>query len=311
MKKNISVVIISLFFIALFLYSGTWKVMNHQLFNEQLSLSLIPTAASTWMAWMIPLVEILITILLLRPAWRLKGLYASLILMVLFTIYILIPVPGNTRPSCGCGGFIEELSLKQHLIFNTACIILSLFAIMELSTDQRARWLRSLSIAAIVLMFSVIGLVVILSMRVPSNERTGMEGKSIPSVNLLLVDSITHLNMKDITAGKSIMIVELSPYCPHCKAEITDILHHMDYFKDTQIYLITAFSYKDLMDLSNNFQLEKYTNIQTGIDSGGTFMSYYKASVVPYTAIYDNQKKLVRAMSGRADINSLIRLTSN
>jgi uncharacterized membrane protein YphA (DoxX/SURF4 family) len=310
MKTKFSAIVISLFFIALFLYSGTWKIMNHQLFGEELSVSPIPAALSTWMVWIIPLVEILITILLLRPAWRLKGLYASLILMVFFTIYILIPDPSNS-PFCGCGGFIEELSLKQHLIFNTACIILSLFAIMELSIDQRTRWLQSLSVVAIVLMFSVIGLVITLSMRVPSNERTGLEGKPIPSVNLLLGDSITILNTKDISAGKPIIIIELSPYCPHCKAEITDILHHIDYFKDAKIYLITAFSYKDLTALSNNFQLEKYANIQTGIDSGGAFMSYYKASVVPYTAIYDNQKKLVRAMSGRADINSLIRFASN
>lgn len=309
MKRSLIINVITWFFVVLFVYTGIEKLIDYKLFTEELSLSPIAILLPFKLAWLIPLVELLIPVLLIRPVWRIKGLYASLILMAVFTAYLMIPNKSDALPSCGCGGIIENLSLKQHLVFNTTCVVLSLFGIMEASLTESPTWLRSVTVINVTLAFSTIIVVLLLSMRTTASNLTGLEGKPIPQLDLLLADSTTRINLKDIHTEKSFIVIEMSPYCPHCRAEISDIINHMEYFKDNQIFLITAFPYKDLKYLNERFELNKYSNIKTGIDSGAAFMSYYKASVVPYTAIFDNKKQLIRTMTGRADIISMIRTT--
>src|SRR5690349_3095795 len=88
MSKSTLVEIISCLFIILFLYTGISKLMEYSVFKEQMADSPILKPVAPIIAWALPLTEFLVTILLIIPRWRLKGLYASLFLMVAFTLYI-------------------------------------------------------------------------------------------------------------------------------------------------------------------------------------------------------------------------------
>src|ERR1700753_1057262 len=118
MKPGLLFDIIAHFFMLLFVYTGVAKLMEIDTFKQQLAGTPIFGPVAGVASWALPILEILLVIILLVPAWRLRGLYASLIVMCVFTIYFLYVVLIVHALSCSCGGIIADLSPKQHLLFN-------------------------------------------------------------------------------------------------------------------------------------------------------------------------------------------------
>src|SRR5688572_3136148 len=125
MSKSTIVEIISVLFIILFLYTGISKLMEYGVFKEQIAESPILQPIAPFIAWSLPLAEFLVSLLLIIPRWRLKGLYASLVLMIAFTIYIGAVMTFAKALPCSCGGIISLLSWNGHLIFNSIFILLA------------------------------------------------------------------------------------------------------------------------------------------------------------------------------------------
>jgi uncharacterized membrane protein YphA (DoxX/SURF4 family) len=128
-RKSTLVEIIALFFVILFLYTGIAKLMDFDVFKEQLAESPVLEPVAPVVASGLPITEFIVSILLFFPRYRLKGLYASFVLMVVFTGYVIAVLTTSTELPCSCGGIIEQLSWQAHLIFNSALIILSLIGI--------------------------------------------------------------------------------------------------------------------------------------------------------------------------------------
>jgi uncharacterized membrane protein YphA (DoxX/SURF4 family) len=126
MKKTLIVDIICILFMILFLYTGLSKLMEYSVFKEQISESPILAPVSSVIAIGLPLIEIITTVALLIPQSRLFGLYVSLGLMTIFTVYIILLLSFSHNLPCSCGGVLEELSWSQHIILNTAFIALGI-----------------------------------------------------------------------------------------------------------------------------------------------------------------------------------------
>jgi len=103
--------------------------MDYYEFKEQLADSPILGFAATPIALLLPWVEFAIVLTLIVPRWRLKGFYATLALMILFTAYIIGLFSIDKELPCSCGGIIALLSWKQHLVFNGVFILLNVLAI--------------------------------------------------------------------------------------------------------------------------------------------------------------------------------------
>lgn len=130
MKKRTLVEIIALLFVILFLYTGIAKLMEFDVFYEQLMDSPILAFAAPLVAWGLPLTEFILSIALFIPKYRLFGLYAAFILMILFTAYVGILLSISTELPCSCGGIIGELSWPAHLVVNITLIGLALTGII-------------------------------------------------------------------------------------------------------------------------------------------------------------------------------------
>jgi hypothetical protein len=57
-------------------------------------------------------------------------LYAAFSLMVMFTTYIICILTLSLYIPCSCGGVLEKLGWKEHLVFNIAFIILAAAAVL-------------------------------------------------------------------------------------------------------------------------------------------------------------------------------------
>jgi hypothetical protein len=128
MKKKIFVEAISFVVIILFLYTGISKLADYAVFREQVALSPVLQPFAGIIAWLLPLVEFAVAALLFIPKCRLTGLYAATGLMGIFTLYIAVLLAVDDTLPCSCGGIIELLSWKQHLVLNIAVTLLLAFA---------------------------------------------------------------------------------------------------------------------------------------------------------------------------------------
>lgn len=112
--------------LTLFMYTAASKLLTIKKFSSALAKSPLIGQFSTFTAWAIPLTEILIGILLIVAATRKTGLYASLGLMCLFTIYLSYMVLSGSKLPCHCGGVINSMTWQQHIWFNIAFVLLAL-----------------------------------------------------------------------------------------------------------------------------------------------------------------------------------------
>lgn len=128
--------IISGMILLLMLYTSISKLIDHSTFNLVLHRSPLLKPAANILSWLIPILEICISLLLFFPTSRLKGLYASFILLVLFTGYLTYMIAYTPNLPCSCGGVIKHLTWLQHILFNTFFIALCLAGIFLFKKNQ-------------------------------------------------------------------------------------------------------------------------------------------------------------------------------
>lgn len=135
--------IIAMLFIVLFTYAAITKLIDLENFKIQIGQSPLLSAYTEIVAVGVPITEIFIVVLLFMPKWRVTGLYFSFLLMICFTTYIYIILNYSEFIPCSCGGILEKMDWKQHLIFNVFCIIIALLAVI-LSKKTSNHWLHGL-----------------------------------------------------------------------------------------------------------------------------------------------------------------------
>jgi uncharacterized membrane protein YphA (DoxX/SURF4 family) len=129
MKRSIIIETIALLFMILFLYTGISKLMDYTIFREQIAESPILKPIAPLAAICLPITELILFIALLHPRWRLKGLYGALLMMLIFTVYIIGILSFNDKLPCSCGGALALLTWPQHLLFNCTFILLGFIGI--------------------------------------------------------------------------------------------------------------------------------------------------------------------------------------
>lgn len=128
---------------------------------------------------------------------------------------------------------------------------------------------------------------------------------TLPSFEALLIDSTTILNSKSIPGGRPIILFYFRPDCPHCNKETKDLLNNIDSLKNVQIYFVSPMALGEIRNYCKAYQLENYKNIVVGKDYKFSFYKVFKPATVPYMAIYNSQKKLVKVYSEEPKISAV------
>ncbi len=91
----------------------------------------------TFLAVTLPVSELLLSFALLIPATTRIALFISLALLLTFTGYLIISLFNHYDLPCTCGGVIQQLTWKQHVLFNTAFIAINIVAIYRLRIHHK------------------------------------------------------------------------------------------------------------------------------------------------------------------------------
>ncbi|MET3606932.1 putative membrane protein YphA (DoxX/SURF4 family) [Mucilaginibacter rubeus] len=144
MKKELIYELITGLPVLLFLYTGLSKLLDFKNFEVSMLFQHLPASVTLPMTYLLPLSEIVVAALMIPDKSRLAGIYAFLIMMTAFTLYVgaallhLFP-----KAPCACGGMLKSLGWDQHFVFNVLFIILAVIAIRyyqdkrKLTTKQK------------------------------------------------------------------------------------------------------------------------------------------------------------------------------
>ncbi|ACU03253.1 MULTISPECIES: MauE/DoxX family redox-associated membrane protein [Pedobacter] len=113
-------------FVILFMYTAASKLLTIKSFASTLAKSPLIGSYSLIVAWAIPIIEMVISILLIIPQVKKWGLYASFFLMITFTAYLMYMVFSGSKLPCHCGGVISEMTWQQHIWFNLGFVALAI-----------------------------------------------------------------------------------------------------------------------------------------------------------------------------------------
>lgn len=127
-KRIIADVTIYLF-IALFVYTAYSKFKTIEDFKIILGRSPLIGSFNVFVAWTVPIVEIIIVTFLLIPLTKRLGLFASLATMIGFTTFLIYGILSGSKLPCHCGGVISSLSWQEHIWFNIGFIILAIIGL--------------------------------------------------------------------------------------------------------------------------------------------------------------------------------------
>jgi len=106
----------------LFAIAAVDKLENYPKFRLQLQRFPVDLSVLRTQAWIIPATELIIALLLLVPVTRLKGLFATLFLLSLYTLYLVCMLETRFYCICKCGEPFQSLSLKMHIVFTLASV---------------------------------------------------------------------------------------------------------------------------------------------------------------------------------------------
>jgi hypothetical protein len=122
MNRIVTTEHISSLLIFLFGYTAISKLLSIDRFEAVLEQSPLIASGAALLSWQIPLAELCIVLLLIFSTTKRLGLWASALLLSVFTVYLVYMVLFSPHLPCSCGGVISTMSWPVHIGFNVVCI---------------------------------------------------------------------------------------------------------------------------------------------------------------------------------------------
>ena len=116
---------LSIFFILLFTYAAVNKLQRLEDFKTQLAQFPFIGDYAVVITWIVPAILIIISILFLKEKRRVTAFSISLLVMLLFIVYILIVLNFAESIPCSCAGIFNSWSWTEHLYFNIGILLLA------------------------------------------------------------------------------------------------------------------------------------------------------------------------------------------
>lgn len=104
--------------IFLFAYTGFSKLMNTALFERTLGEAPLIGNLASLIAYLLPVGELGIALMLFVPRFRGTGFLLSFLLLILFSLYIIGLLLFSENLPCSCGGVLQRLGWGEHLLLN-------------------------------------------------------------------------------------------------------------------------------------------------------------------------------------------------
>lgn len=122
--------LVRLSYVFLFAYTGYSKLLDHVPFTKGISRVPVLGHFPEAIGWGTPILELVLALGMVVPERRVQRLSfgLSVILMAIFTLYLLLMVSLVKEKLCHCGGVIGSLGWTEHLVFNVVILALGIWS---------------------------------------------------------------------------------------------------------------------------------------------------------------------------------------
>jgi hypothetical protein len=134
-----------------------------------------------------------------------------------------------------------------------------------------------------------------------------LHSPGLPAFDVLLTDSITTFNTSGIPGGKPVVFIMFSPDCDHCEQLTRGLLNSLDRFRSVRICLLSPMPLYQIRAFAEHMQLSNYRQLMVGQDKDYFFGYFFHASTVPFIAIYNADRQLVRVLDQPRTIDALLK----
>ena len=128
---------VSLLYVSLMFYTALSKLINFELAREQFSMMPMLETWGNTVAWLLPVSEIILALIIFIPKTRNIGLAIGTGLMLFFTGYVIYIMNYHSHLPCTCGGLLQKMTWPQHLFFNSVFVLLGLIAMLLSRISER------------------------------------------------------------------------------------------------------------------------------------------------------------------------------
>lgn len=116
----------------LFLYAAISKLVILSEFQQQMMESpLLPRQLIPFLAFFVPISEIVIAWMLVFEKTKKFGFYLSFLTMLTFTLYLITLITVAENAPCACGGILGSFGYFEHIAFNTTFTGIALFGCIK------------------------------------------------------------------------------------------------------------------------------------------------------------------------------------
>lgn len=155
-------------------------------------------------------------------------------------------------------------------------------------------------------LFLFLSLAMLASCRLASRNSPVDAITTLPTFSFLDPKTNALLSSGQIPGGQPIIFLYFKTDCPFCQAETRSLIRNIDSLKGVRLYFLTAMPVSDLNAFSSEYHLNDFANIITGKDYQYSFARTFKPQTVPYMAIYDGEKKLIRIFKGSVPLGMIM-----
>jgi hypothetical protein len=136
-NRDLTIKIITSLLIILWVYTAGSKLMDFPDFKNQLHLQHFSETTAKILIIALPLTE-LVTAVLLTTKYQKLGLKTSLVMLTIFTAYIILILSGYyIKVPCSCGGVLKFLGWRLHLLFNIFFLTINILALYLFTKKER------------------------------------------------------------------------------------------------------------------------------------------------------------------------------
>ncbi|MBC9915101.1 TlpA family protein disulfide reductase [Chitinophaga varians] len=135
---------------------------------------------------------------------------------------------------------------------------------------------------------------------------TPVVGDSMPSIDVLLMDSSTVINTSKMEGKNSYVLLFFEPDCPHCQKEIESILKNIESFDNAKFCFLSISSFPEIKNFCKRYDIIRYRNVVVGRDTAAAYAKYFSIRAVPHTSIYTSDRRLKKIFASSVDAKELI-----
>jgi hypothetical protein len=140
----------------------------------------------------------------------------------------------------------------------------------------------------------------------PEESLPYMQDPNLPAFEVQELDSVTVFNSMNIPTGRPIVLFYFGAECGHCESAFETLEKGWDSLEHADFYMMSFSPLYQIKEFAKKYHVDEHKNIKLiGMDKKMFFTGYYGVRAVPFIAVYDKNKRLVKAWHTHVPVKEL------